>query len=242
MICLLAVSALVTLGSRYIRLLDQRINTERIIYEPDTSRVTAPDAALLMKTATILTNRASDAGFSGVNFSVNNKGQIVGKIPKHIDRQALLDRLSSIGFLELVDLGKNRLPLSSVIKTDQEIGYLPQAQGDAWHTILINEDFQSANVLKTENGGYEIAFTLKPEAASILEEHTRANIGSILAIVLDKVIISEPVINAPISDGSVVITGDFSQQSANNLAAVLESEKLPFPIILVQEIHATPEE
>ena len=240
MVCLLSVGAFVTFGSSYIRLLEQRIITEKIIFEPDTSKVTDPDVALLIKTATILTQRASDAGYSGVNFSVNNKGQIVGRIPKNIDRQAFLDTLSSIGFLELVDLGMNRLPVRSVIKTDHEIGYLAQGEGDAWHTIITNEGIRNANVVKTENGGYEIAFSLTPEATSILAEHTRANIGSILAIVLDKVILSEPVITDPITDGLGVISGGFSEQSANSLAAVLESEKLPVPIILLQQINATP--
>lgn len=80
---------------------------------------------------------------------------------------------------------------------------------------------------------YDICFTLTPESAEIFRRITQANVGRQLAIVVDGVLLSAPVIRAEIPGGSAVISGDFSRVEAVQLAALLESA-LPFPVKLVE--------
>ena len=59
---------------------------------------------------------------------------------------------------------------------------------------------------------------------------TRRNVGRPFAIVLDGKVISAPVIREPILGGSGVISGNFTVQSANDLALLLRAGALPAPI------------
>ena len=71
--------------------------------------------------------------------------------------------------------------------------------------------------------------------ADIFAEHTAQNIGTYLAIVLDKVVISAPVIHSAIPDGQGIIQGNFTRESAEELAALMYSAPLPIPITPVPD-------
>ena len=59
--------------------------------------------------------------------------------------------------------------------------------------------------------------------------------GRRLAIVLDGKVISAPTINSPITGGKGIITGNFTVQTANDLALLLRSGALPAPLLVVEE-------
>ena len=80
-----------------------------------------------------------------------------------------------------------------------------------------------------------VAFTLRPTAATPFANLTGANIGKQLAIVLDGVVYSAPVIQSQISGGSGVIEGQFTPEEATNLAIVLRAGALPAPIKIIEE-------
>jgi preprotein translocase subunit SecD len=64
---------------------------------------------------------------------------------------------------------------------------------------------------------------------------TKANVGKPFAIVLDNKVISAPVINEPIPGGAGQISGNFTVQSANDLAILLRAGALPAPLTVVEE-------
>src|SRR5439155_9589596 len=68
---------------------------------------------------------------------------------------------------------------------------------------------------------------------------TQKLLGAQLAVSLDQQVISAPTVQAPITDGRVVITGNFTEQSAKDLAAVLNSGPLPVPL-KVEHVSSTP--
>jgi SecD/SecF fusion protein len=80
-----------------------------------------------------------------------------------------------------------------------------------------------------------VAFTLRPTAATSFANLTGANTGKQLAIVLDGVVYSAPVIRSQISGGAGVIEGQFTPEEASNLAIVLRAGALPAPIKIVEE-------
>ena len=57
------------------------------------------------------------------------------------------------------------------------------------------------------NGVPTVDLRLKPEAAARFAEHTAANVGGYLAIAVNDVIVSTPVINSAIEGGAVTIAG-----------------------------------
>jgi SecD/SecF fusion protein len=64
---------------------------------------------------------------------------------------------------------------------------------------------------------------------------TTQHVGKPFAIVLDGKVLTAPVINEPIIGGSGQISGNFTSQSASDLAALLRAGALPAPLTVIEE-------
>ena len=64
---------------------------------------------------------------------------------------------------------------------------------------------------------------------------TTKNVGNRFAIVLDNKVISAPVIQEPIPTGNAQISGNFTFETANDLAILLRAGSLPAPISIAEE-------
>jgi len=80
-----------------------------------------------------------------------------------------------------------------------------------------------------------VSFTFDTEGAKRFADATKANVGRLFAIILDKKIISAPVIREPILGGSGIISGNFTSQSASDLALLLRAGALPAPLKFLEE-------
>ncbi|MGB7284637.1 MAG: protein translocase subunit SecD [Candidatus Acidiferrum sp.] len=114
-------------------------------------------------------------------------------------------------------------------------------QGEGWYilsraAVVTGRDLRSAaeNRSTTNPGQWIVDFTLSAEAASRFGPFTQQNIGRQMAIVLDHRVYSAPVINGRIDD-SGMIEGNFSQESAHDLAIVLRAGALPASIKYIAE-------
>ncbi|MBU2574546.1 MAG: protein translocase subunit SecD [Elusimicrobia bacterium] len=96
---------------------------------------------------------------------------------------------------------------------------------------LENARVQTDNQFGTPN----IAFTFNKEGGKIFESFTGNNVGKYLAIVLDDVVHSAPVIKSRIGGGSGVIEGSFTIEEARNLAIVLRAGALPAPVRIIEK-------
>ena len=84
-------------------------------------------------------------------------------------------------------------------------------------------------------GTPEVSMSMNGEGAGIWARLTGDNIGKQIAIVLDGMVYSYPVVHAKIEGGSSQITGQFTIEEAEDLANVLKSGKLPAPATIIQE-------
>jgi len=102
--------------------------------------------------------------------------------------------------------------------------------------VVTGRDLRSAvETRNTSNPGmWQVNFTLSPEAAKRFGPFTEQNIGNRMAIVLDHKVQSAPVINGRIDDTGM-IEGNFSQESAHELALVLRAGALPASIKYLEE-------
>lgn len=87
----------------------------------------------------------------------------------------------------------------------------------------------------TQFGYPTIGFTFNKEGGRIFERFTGANVNRHLAIVLDGVVHSAPVIKTRIGGGTGVIEGNFTMQEARNLAIVLRAGALPAPVNIIEK-------
>lgn len=85
-----------------------------------------------------------------------------------------------------------------------------------------------------------VAIEFNSEGARIFDRITGENRGKRLAIVLDDIVYSAPVIQERISGGKATITGSFTTNEAKDLAIVLRAGALPAPVKVVQNITIGP--
>ena len=80
-----------------------------------------------------------------------------------------------------------------------------------------------------------ISLQFNDEGAKIFEELTWKNVGKQLAIYIDQIPISSPVVQEKISGGRAQITGNFTIETAKALVRNLNAGALPVPIKLISQ-------
>jgi preprotein translocase subunit SecD len=113
--------------------------------------------------------------------------------------------------------------------------------GEVWYVlsrapVVTGRDLRNATENRsTQNPGqWQINFSLSAEAARRFGPFTEQNVNRQMAIVLQHRVYSAPVIHSRIDD-SGVIEGNFSQESAHDLALVLRAGALPASIKYLEE-------
>jgi preprotein translocase subunit SecD len=113
--------------------------------------------------------------------------------------------------------------------------------GEVWYVlsrapVVTGRDLRNATENRsTQNPGqWQINFSLSAEAARRFGPFTEQNVNRQMAIVLQHRVYSAPVIHSRIDD-SGVIEGNFSQDSAHDLALVLRAGALPASIKYLEE-------
>ncbi|MEW6404399.1 MAG: protein translocase subunit SecD [Chloroflexota bacterium] len=203
-----------------------------------------------METARQIVQQRTDAlGVSENVIQVAGTRRIVGEFPGLEDSESVLETIQQSGVLEFVDTGSYSPEPGTILVTDYNPGGetpvptpAPTAEGEAapetqqvYHTIMTGEDLVGVSVATdTLGGGYQIDFQLASQAANLFEQHTAANQGKYLTIVLDKIVISSPIIQNTIPGGQGSINGDFTAEEANTLAVQLRYGSLPIPLKIVE--------
>lgn len=101
--------------------------------------------------------------------------------------------------------------------------------------VVTGRDLRDARPQQNESGaGWDTNFVLTQEAASRFGRFTESNVNNRLAIVLDNLVLSAPVIQSRIEDQGR-ITGGGSQQEASDLALNLRAGALPAGIRVIEE-------
>jgi preprotein translocase subunit SecD len=201
---------------------------------PESTEVTR-DA---METArNIVENRTNALGVSENVIQIAGERRIVGEFPGAENADAILDIIQQTGLLEFVDTGDFAPEEGSILQTDFQAGDASSVPADnvtIYHTVMTGKELRSVNVGVDSTGSPAIDFVLTGDGATIFAEHTAANIGKTLAIVLDKEVISAPRIEGAIPGGNGQVTGNFSVESANALAVQLRYGSLPIPLKVVE--------
>ena len=194
-----------------------------------------------METArTIIENRTNALGVSENLIQLAGDRRIVGEFPGAEDADAILDIIQQTGVLEFVDTGDISPEEGTFIQTDLATGSETPPSTDGtepatvYHTIMTGRELESVNVGLSPTGSPAIDFVLTPEGATIFAQHTAANVGKFLTITLDKRVVSAPSINGAIPSGQGQITGNFTAESANELAVQLRYGSLPVPLKVVE--------
>lgn len=107
--------------------------------------------------------------------------------------------------------------------------------------VVSGEELVDAQPSFDQNGRPAVSFRFNPAGARKFGDYTADNIGSPFAIVLDREVISAPVIQSHIAGGSGIITGNFSVEESTNLAVLLRAGALPAGLEFLEERTIGPE-
>jgi preprotein translocase subunit SecD len=130
---------------------------------------------------------------------------------------------------------------STVTGTATTAEATPTPPSKTWNTIITGEEILGSAVAVTLDpaGQAQVAFTLQGEGPDKFRDFTQANVGRYMPILLDKRVISVPVIEGPIPTGQGVIrmgagTGN-GLNEARILAQQLKYGALPVSLTLQSE-------
>ena len=123
---------------------------------------------------------------------------------------------------------KDILPLYAIKTLDNG-----QAELEGDHVANAAQDFD-------ERGKVAIKMNMDKLGTTIWAKMTAKNVGKPIAIVLDNIVYSAPNVNDAITTGNSQISGNYSLKTAQDLAEILESGKLPAPAKIVQEQQVGP--
>lgn len=105
------------------------------------------------------------------------------------------------------------------------------------NVVVDGENVKDAyRTTSSQNGISQVVVALEFDSvgAAAFAEATQNNIGNQIYILLDDEIISAPTVNTAITDGSAIITGDFTNEEAQNLADLIKSGSLPFDLRVIE--------
>ncbi len=129
--------------------------------------------------------------------------------------------------------------ISKLIPADH---FIAQSKEDSRYYILKNASLTGAYLVNAKvelaTGGFgypHVSLEFNKEGAKLFADITGANIDRNLAIVLDGIVQSAPVIRSRIPDGRAIIEGNFSADDSKLLATVLRAGALPAPVKIIEE-------
>ncbi|EKD87417.1 MAG: Protein-export membrane protein [uncultured bacterium] len=123
-----------------------------------------------------------------------------------------------------------------IIQDATESALLIPTLGNTKSVDLNGGDLRRSRVdFSPETGEPVVAIEFTPEGTKKFADITTRLVGERLAIFLDDVPITWPTVQTPITEGSGVITGNFTRDQARTLSLHLNAGALPVPVSIVEK-------
>ncbi|HEX9923969.1 MAG TPA: protein translocase subunit SecD [Anaerolineae bacterium] len=207
----------------------------------------------------VVDNRVNGLGVTEPLVQLQGNNRMIVELPGVTDPELAIRTIRETGLLEFVDAGRTPLQDGSVIQTTfggnrpaadastetepdseaavDEASVAPEAESEqVYETVITGSDLE-----RVDNAGInqtsrvvEISFGLRSEGAQRFAEFTGNNVGSYLCIILDKVVISCPRVDARIDQQGVISLGSSPLEEGQSLAIQLRYGALPVPLKVVE--------
>ena len=195
-----------------------------------------------------ITNRIDQFGVAEPDIRPQGKDRILIQLPGIKDPKRAIDIIGKTALLEfkLVDEDNS---LEEALKGNMPPGdeILYQTKGEAGskrkipfllkkRAAITGEYLTDARVqIDSQYNEPYVSLSFNSRGARLFGQITGANIKKRLAIVLDDVVNSAPVIQDKITGGRAQITGRFTMEESRDLAIVLRAGALPAPVKIIEE-------
>ncbi len=172
---------------------------------------------VMEQTQAVIENRVNELGLSEPTVTIEGENRIRVELPGAENAEEAIEQIGKTAQLQFI-LADGSLVLDGGSVKDAQAG-----QDDKSTSYAVNLQFDSSGA----DAFYEA--TKKAYNGEVTSAIQGID-GGAIAIVLDNEIISAPHVNEPIAGGSCSITGDFSQEEAQNLAALIRGGSLPITL------------
>ncbi|GAK57476.1 protein-export membrane protein SecD [Candidatus Vecturithrix granuli] len=200
-------------------------------------------------------NRVDEFGLTEPVIQRQGKNRIIVELAGERDPQRAIDligRTAELRFQLVKDFAATEDDLLKRYDGNVPAGYeilpgAPEATSSGSFGAYLVEteakvtgaDLKDARVSKDEMNAPAVSFEFDRNGAKRFGTLTEQNIDKALAIVLDGMVQSAPVIRSRITDRGQ-ITGSFTAEEANDLAIVLRAGALPAPVKILENISVGP--
>jgi preprotein translocase subunit SecD len=209
-----------------------------------------PGSGAMSTIRSIVENRVNSTGVSEPIVETVGTNEIIVQVPGATNKDQIARLVGQAGDLEFVLLPKADYGTGAVGSTTAAVPGTKSvpAEGTTMDpALLATAQFHGRDLdpglIQAEVqpppaavGAWEIAFGFNSNVANSFQTWTGQNVGGYMCIVLDGTVQSCPVIQSSLTGGKGVITGNFDQSSAKQLATILSYGALPYPL---QELSST---
>jgi preprotein translocase subunit SecD len=191
--------------------------------------------------ARTIERRAEGLGIDDPAVWTTGGDRIVVELPgvNGDDADQLTQALITTALLEIIDTQGAFLPPGTVVATtlgEPTDGATPEAE-TVYETIVSGSDFKEAYSTPNQLGEIVVGFDLTDEAARKFYDFTSSHVGQPMSIVIDKRVISSPVINSAISSRGII--EGFPLDDVKAIVGQLNSGALAVPVRVVTSMVLT---
>lgn len=221
------------------RELDVQIEGTSFVVKMSDAQLFDRKRAAMEQSIEIVRRRIDETGTREPSIQRQGDDRILVQLPGLDDPQRvknLLGKTAKLSF-RLVDEGAS---MDSTSRVPPGMERLPSQEEGKMSWVVQKRVMVSGDMLVDAQPSFQdnmpvVSFRFDSAGGKRFGEATRTNVGRLFAIVLDNKVISAPVIREPILGGSGIISGNFTAQSAQDLALLLRAGALPAPIKVLEE-------
>ncbi len=197
----------------------------------------------LQQTREVLNLRLNELGTTEPSIQIQGDDRILVQVPGVEDTETLKKIIGSTAKMTF-HLPCPEGTVSEALQTRPPPGceiVQPQDSGDPPMLLESRERLSGADLVDaqaafdSQSNQPIVTFRFNARGGAIFAELTSANVGRQFAVVLDNKIITAPVIQTPIIQGNGQISGNFTVQTANDLAVLLRAGALPADLSIEEE-------
>jgi len=223
-----------------------------LLYEADLSSIEAGDYSSAMQGLRDIIERR--VNFFGVTEPIVQTQEASGKHRLVVELAGIkepAEAIKMIGQTPFLEFREQRAEEETQIILDKQkelegMTYEEAQKVENWQLALEDPYFKSTSLtgkylkradltFNQQTGAPLISLQFNDEGADLFEQLTSQNVGKILAIFIDGIPISTPVVQEAISGGKAQISGDFAVEEAKELVRNLNAGALPVPIKLISQ-------
>ncbi|MDR3562726.1 MAG: protein translocase subunit SecD [Negativicutes bacterium] len=174
--------------------------------------VDTPDAPVnedaMQRLVRVIERRVNEMGLTEPIIQRQGERRIIVELPGVKDPEAAIALIGKTAMLEFKD--------------------------ESGTTQLTGKDLKDAKAQIDNNNRNLVALEFTDEGGKKFADLTAKNVGKQIGILLDKQMLTNPVVNEPIPNGKAIITGQRTLEEAQQIALLLRSGALPVKVDIIE--------